>query len=197
MGRGALGMCGGYDGDMDLIVFCHDTNIRQILEEGGSYPTDFTELREWLKQGKLKAASVERYTSSSPNVPCNDGDLVAMASGARCGWGDVLERDLERVQEDLHYDWVTPRTARMVYGVVVDDKGKVNVAESEKLRKQMRDARKQRSVDAKEWWKEERQKVLKKEWREDLRNMFADALKYGKFRRDFLGMWQLPDDYAI
>jgi acetone carboxylase alpha subunit len=197
MGRGAIGMSGGYDGDQDLIVFCHDTNMRQILKEGGTYPTDFTQLREWLKQGKLKAGSVERYTSSSPNVPCKDGDLVAMASGARCGWGDVLERDLDRVQEDLHYDWVTPRTARVIYGVVTDDEGKVNVGESEKLRKQMRDTRRQRSVDAKDWWKEERQRVLKKEWREDLRNMFADALKYGKFRREFTGMWQLPDDYAL
>jgi len=120
-----------------------------------------------------------------------------MASGARCGWGDVLERDLNRVQVDLHYGWVTPRTARVMYGVVADDKGKVNVEESERLRKQMRDKRRERSVDAKDWWKEERQKVMNKGWREDLRNMFADALKYGKFRREFVGMWQLPDDYAL
>jgi len=61
----------------------------------------------------------------------------------------------------------------------------------------MRDKRKERSVDAKDWWREERQKVMDKGWREDLRNMFADSLKYAKFRREFMGMWQLPDDYAL
>jgi len=27
--------------------------------------------------------------------------------------------------------------------------------------------------------------------------MYADCLKYPKFRREFMGMWQLPEDYRL
>ena len=61
----------------------------------------------------------------------------------------------------------------------------------------MRERRKQRSVDAKDWWIRERRKVLKKDWHEDIRNLYSDCLKYKKFRDQFTGMWQLPEDFHI
>ncbi|MFO8009253.1 MAG: hypothetical protein R6U89_00420, partial [Dehalococcoidia bacterium] len=75
--------------------------------------------------------------------------------------------------------------------------GKVDTGESDKLREEMRERRRQRSVDAGEWWKQERQVVLEKSWPEDMYNMFADSCKYGKFQRQFYGMWQLPEDYSL
>ena len=197
MGRSGTGMCGGYPGVNDVIVFAHDTNMREILKEGKPYPTDFIEIREWLKDGRLKAGSVESYKGATPNIQCQDGDLFASTSGCRGGWGDVLERDFSLAENDVKYGWITADVAKTVYGVVTDENGKVRVAESDELRQQMRNRRKERSVDARDWWKEEREQVLGKQFSEDVYNMYVDNLKYEKFRRQFMGVWQLPEDYEL
>jgi N-methylhydantoinase B/acetone carboxylase alpha subunit len=197
MGRAATGMSGGYPGINDVVVFAHDTNMRELLKEGKPYPRDFLEVRKWLAEGRLKAGSVEVYNTATPNIPCKDGDLFASASTAMGGWGDPLERDFSLVESDVHYGWMTLDAARTIYGAVMDEKGKVKVAESDQLRQQKRKRRKERSVDAREWWREERQQVIRKEFPEDVYNMYADCLKYGKFRREFMGMWQLPEDYKL
>ena len=197
VGNTAIGMAGGYPGQCDLIYFGHDTNMREILDGGLPYPTDFVQIKECIKEGKLKVGSSETYNLATPNVDCRDGDIFAVAAGAKGGWGDPLEREFGLVENDLRYGWITPDVAKQVYGVVTDEKGKVKEKESEELRQQMRDRRKERSVDAREWWRQEREQVLGKEFSEDVYNMYADCLQYEKFRRQFMGMWQLPEDYKL
>ncbi|NQT48269.1 MAG: hydantoinase B/oxoprolinase family protein [Chloroflexi bacterium] len=197
MGRAAIGMCGGYPGVNDVVVFAHDTNMRKILNAGKRYPTDFTEIREWLKEGKLKAGSVEAFKSATPNIQCQDGDLYATASAAMGGWGDVLERDYALIEKDVKYSWITANTAKTVYGAITDENGKVKVAESDELRRQMRNVRKEKSLDAREWWKQEREKVLQQDFSNDVYNMYADIVRYDKFHTQFMGIWQLPEDYKF
>jgi acetone carboxylase alpha subunit len=81
--------------------------------------------------------------------------------------------------------------------VLTDTKGQVKVAESDALRADIRKVRKEKSLDAKDWWKQEREKVLAKEFSENVRSMYTDCLKWPKFRREFMGMWQLPEDYKV
>ncbi|MFC1945083.1 hypothetical protein ACFLX5_06410 [Chloroflexota bacterium] len=100
-------------------------------------------------------------------------------------------------EEDLRNSWLTTDVVKTVYGAITDEDGKVNVAESEELRQQMRKQRKERSINAKKWWEEERERVLNKEFPEDVRCMYSDCLKYGRFRIEFTGMWQLPKDYQL
>jgi len=197
MGRAATGMCGGYPGINDVLFFAHDTNMKELLRSGKPYPRDFAEIRDWLKEGKLKAGSVEVYKSASPNIPCQDGDLFASASTAMGGWGDPLERDYGLIEEDIQYGWMTPDAVKSVYGVVVDGQGKVKVAESDALRRQISRMREEKSEDALAWWRNERTLVLNKEFSEDVHNMYADCLNYDKFRDEFTGMWQLPEDYTL
>jgi N-methylhydantoinase B/acetone carboxylase alpha subunit len=196
-GRAGMGMCGGYPGVNDVVYFAHDTNMREIIKEGRPYPTDFIEVREWLRDGRLKSRHVEVYKSETPNIECKDGDLFACATAARGGWGDPLEREFSLVETDVRYGWLTTDVVREVYGVLTDEEGKVRVGESEELRQKMRLRRKERSVDARDWWRKEREQVLRKEFSEDVYNMYADILKYEKFRRQFMGMWQLPEDYRL
>jgi len=197
MGRAAIGMCGGYPGINDVVVLAHDTNMRKLLDRDEPYPTDFIQIREWLKKGKLKAGSVETFNSATPNIPCKDGDLYATASASMGGWGDVLERDFSLIEKDVNYGWITADVAKSIYGAVTDENGKVKAAETDELRQQMRNRRRERSVDARDWWRKEREQVLRKDFSEDVYNMYADCLKYQKFRREFIGMWQLPEDYQL
>lgn len=195
--RGAYGPCGGYPGLTEVDCFLHDTNMKELLEKGESYPSDFVEVREWLKEGKLKAGKVQYYAGNSPNVEVKDGDLFVTAAAAQAGWGDPLERELGLVEKDLYYGWITPDVAANVYGVVSDGNGKVKVTESEELRQGMRLRRKEMSVDAKEWWKQEREKVLQQDFSDDIYNLYADIVRYDKFGNQFMGMWQLPEDYGF
>ena len=197
MGGGALGMCGGYPRSNDVIIYAHDTNIREVVEHGGHYPRDFVEMTQMIDDGTLSVGSMELFNSPTPSIPCGDGDLFASTSGSMGGWGDALERKYDLVEEDVKYGWISPECAKTVYGVITDDNGKVNVEESDLLRKLLRNRRKERSVDAKEWWKLERQVVVDKKWHEDINNMFADSCKYDKFRNQFYGMWQLSEGYTL
>ena len=138
--------------------------MREILKRGLPYPTDFVDVLDWLKEGKLKAGSVEVYTGPSPNTQCKDSDIFAFAATARVDWGDPLDRVFSLVEKDMRYGSLTPDVVRTIYGVVTDAKGKVKAAESDELRQQMRSRRKERSVDAKDWWRKEREQVLRKEF---------------------------------
>ncbi len=196
-GACALGRNGGYPGMEEVIVFVHGTNMRELLDQGHTYPRDFREILDWIKEGKLTAESIEVYNDPSPNIPMKDGDLFATAAGQRGGWGDVLERPYDLIDTDLEYGWMTSDCARTVYGAVTNGNGHVDVAASDVMRQQMRNRRKERSVDAKEWWKQERQIVIDKRWHEDIYNMFADNCRWDKSRNQFYGMWQLPGDYSL
>jgi len=196
-GRLALGMCGGYPGFSDIAYFVHDTNMRELLNQGKPYPRDFVEIREWLKDGTLQAGSVEIFQGAGPNVPCKDGDLFATATAAMAGWGDPLDREYSLVQYDVQYGWLTPQAVTSVYGAVTDDSGRVDVAASNELRQQMFKERQQKSLDAREWWRQQREIVLRKEFHEEVHGMYADCMQYDKFRREFSGMWQLPEDFQL
>lgn len=48
------------------------------------------------------------------------GDVLVNNSGGGGGWGDPLDRDPERVREDVRYGYVTADRARSEYGVAID-----------------------------------------------------------------------------
>ena len=195
--RGAYAPCGGYPGLIEVDCFLHDTNMKELLEKGESYPSDFVEVRQWLKEGKLKAGKVQYYAGNSPNVEVKDGDLFVTAAAAQAGWGDPLERELGLVEKDLYYGWITPDVAATVYGVASNGDGKVKVKESEELRQKMRLRRKEKSLDARDWWRQEREKVLRQDFSNDIYNLYADIVRYDKFGNQFMGMWQVPEDYRF
>ena len=134
-------------------------------------------MNKWIEEGKLKAGSVESFKGPTPSIPCKDGDLFATAAGGRGGWGDVLEREYDLIEEDIKYGWLTETTVTTVYGAVVNKDKKVDRAASDKLREEMRQRRKERSVDASEWWKQERERVMSKKWHQ--MNRFVELLPAG------------------
>ena len=91
-----------------------------------------------------------------------------------------MERPYELAEEDLKYGWITPECARTVYGIATDSEGGVDVEASDLLRESMRRRRAERSVDARDWWKKERDIVIRKDWNEDVYNMFVDNCKVGE-----------------
>jgi N-methylhydantoinase B len=61
----------------------------------------------------------ERHAVTS-GLTLNTDDVIQVMTGTGAGWGDPLERPLERVQEDLKNGYITLEQAEKFYGVVLD-----------------------------------------------------------------------------
>lgn len=84
----------------------------------------------------------EVYGLPSPskfaNVRLSRGDRVRLVSPSGGGYGDPLERDPAAVAADVREGFVSVESARRSYGVVVDERGEVDEATTERLRASMR-----------------------------------------------------------
>ena len=66
------------------------------------------------------------------------GDVYRLITSGGGGWGDPLERDPKLVLKDVRDEKVSVKRAREAYGVVINETAmEVDVAETDKLRKQM------------------------------------------------------------
>lgn len=70
----------------------------------------------------------------TPDQPIAKGDLLSIRTGGGGGYGNPLERDPERVLEDVLEELVSIEAARELYGVVFDDNGQVDFAETDRIR---------------------------------------------------------------
>jgi N-methylhydantoinase B len=66
-----------------------------------------------------------------------EGELLSTYLAGGGGYGDPLERDPQRVARDVIDGLVTVEKARESYGVVVDERGDVDLAATEKRRKEL------------------------------------------------------------
>jgi N-methylhydantoinase B len=83
--------------------------------------------------GKAKAFKVERSGESTPLPNCYGvtlapGERVVSYSAGGGGYGPPHERDPARVVHDVVEGWVTPERAAEVYGVVIDEAGRLDAA---------------------------------------------------------------------
>lgn len=89
----------------------------------------------WV-HGPNGSASVKKRT----RYPIAPDDLVVFLTAGGGGWGDPLERDPERVAEDVREGYVSPEAARAEYGVVLDPRGAVDREGTAALRERLRAA---------------------------------------------------------
>jgi N-methylhydantoinase B len=100
---------------------------------GAALPNRFSVVR--------RDGAVERFaTGKTPGhvgLQAGDGFLVEVGGGG--GYWDPMERDLERVLDDVRSGYVSLEAARRNYGVVIRQQGRrfeIDMAETEQLRKQ-------------------------------------------------------------
>jgi N-methylhydantoinase B/oxoprolinase/acetone carboxylase alpha subunit len=65
-------------------------------------------------------------------VPAGERLLLELPGGG--GYGDPLQREAERVAEDVRLGLVTPDVARHEYGVVIDATGAIDETATDTLR---------------------------------------------------------------
>lgn len=97
-------------------------------------PNRFTVIRNG------EAISPSQFPGKVTRFPLKKGDLVVMESSGGGGYGDPLERDLKRIEEDLKEGLVTGERAKIRYGVLFEGK-EVDYEKANQLRRNMRDER--------------------------------------------------------
>jgi N-methylhydantoinase B len=66
------------------------------------------------------------------------GDRVVLRSAGGGGYGDPLEREPERVADDLRLGYISADVARQIYGVVIAEGGTVDAAQTARLRRKIK-----------------------------------------------------------
>jgi N-methylhydantoinase B len=123
----AAGLFGGYPAACNRRRFLKDSDARVQLESG-HIPYDTATLAGELVSFPAKMTRPTEFT-------LNDVYECGPSSGG--GWGDPIDREPERVAQDLREGAVSAAMARDVYGVVAPD-GAVDAAATDKRRAAIR-----------------------------------------------------------
>ncbi|MBI5503931.1 MAG: hydantoinase B/oxoprolinase family protein [Deltaproteobacteria bacterium] len=116
------------------------------------------------------------------------------------GLGDVLERDPQKVADDLDQLYLLPRCAQSIYGVVAqpgeDGRWSVDAEATTDLRRRMRCERLERSVPAEEWLRGERERVAAMDVIYPVKDMYRQSMQLStNFADAFRAFWNLPSDW--
>jgi len=75
------------------------------------------------------------------DFPLLKGDIVRMESSGGGGYGDPLKREPTRVKDDAFLGYIDPEKARRTYGVILDTRGEVDLANTKIERRQISQSR--------------------------------------------------------
>lgn len=208
MGNGHIssdwGLMGGYPAASGYRFEAHDTRLKEIIAEGGTIPcggdTD-PENPTW--EAMLPDARIKRDKQAiTTEAMFKDYDLYLNYMRGGPGFGDPLDREPQKVADDVNGGYLLARFADSVYGVVLADAGDgmkgVDVAATEARRRAIRRARLEESVQVSDWMAKEREKILNKEAGVHVQQMFAASFKLGpRFEQDFRAFWNLPAEWKL
>jgi N-methylhydantoinase B len=91
-----------------------------------------------------------RELESFGNVSLLAGETIISISCGGGGYGDPLERKVEKVALDVAEGWVSRERALNVYGVVLTDDGGVDTSASEERRRSLRERSRETTAAARE-----------------------------------------------
>ena len=190
-----VGMCGGYPALPFYTLHLHDTNSRALIEQGVPLPRDVFEARDYLERGVITARKVQdTYDTSPAGWQMMDGDLVFTANEMSSSWGDPIDRDPERIREDVADGWITSEVAETVYATIVRETSpktwELDVEGTQAARMAMRDRRRERSVPVRDWWQTEGERARRGAVPPEIADVYVDCLnRSDAFDVDFVGCW--------
>ncbi len=154
--RSAQGLFGGYPGAVKVGIEIKNTDLWHKMSGGDK---DFSSnVREMITKRPIKGDYIFRHNQRPPS-PLNHGDIFINMSSGGAGYGDVLERDPEKVVKDLRKGVISSWTAENVFHVAYSAETlEVDYERTEELRQKARETRKARGKRYDEFLKEWSQK---------------------------------------
>jgi N-methylhydantoinase B len=125
----SVGMMGGYPGTTNAYKYKRATDIGARMA-AGAMPADIAELKGEDVTLQLR----------QENFPQRPDDVYAVLWSAAGGFGDPLEREPEKVREDvIDQRSVSVAAARDIYGVVIAGDGRIDAEATRQLRRERRE----------------------------------------------------------
>jgi N-methylhydantoinase B/acetone carboxylase alpha subunit len=194
------GLFGGYPSAVCYRHSIKNTDMRRRIAERLPYPVsdrdpEASEMAANLEGEPLK----DNRCLHLPDLHSEYDFYLSVLSGGN-GLGDVLERDPDKVAEDLNEDFLLHRFAESAYGVVVKrgEEGKwiADSRATEELRSRMRRERLERSVPVSEWIESERSRVEEFDFIEPVAEMYRESFALSaKWTAKFRSFWNLPETW--
>jgi N-methylhydantoinase B len=126
----APGIMGGYPAVTNAYTFITDSDIQSRLSES-RMPEDASEV-----SGNSVLLGLRQQ-----NFDQTPDDVYAVRWSGGGGFGDPLEREVARIQQDLDAYSVSPEAAAEIYGAVIAENGLVDEVATEKNRDRIREDR--------------------------------------------------------
>lgn len=197
------GIFGGYPGNTGYRHNMHKTNMKVVIDEQLPYPTfegdpEASEISKWVE------AESEEFDNRALTLAETfyEDDIYLSVQRGGSGVGDPLEREPQAIEEDLNEKILLPRFAERVYGAVFkqDEKGKyqVDVKATEARRLVIRKERAQKAIPASEYVKQERERVINKDFYEPVRDMYQSSMQLSEhWAKKYREFWALPADFSF
>jgi len=196
------GLFGGYPAATGYRHNVHETDVIERARAGKPYPVcehdpEKSEMSP-LVDGKH---DFDKRTLTYPH-PFRQGDLYLSWLQGGGGLGDPLERDPDRVAEDVNHGFMLPHYAPKIYGVELrrDGDGTYSADEegTKKTREAIRKKRAERSVPVREYIETERSRVQRSKFIKPVRDCYNSCMtlspQWAKRYREF---WNLPPDFMF
>jgi N-methylhydantoinase B len=127
------GLAGGYHGLALNLLQARNGRLGDAIA-AGRWPGHRDQLEEIT--GGLSRIGPREFIAPLP-----PGDVIVVEHNAGAGYGDPLEREPERVRDDVELERVTRAAAARHYAVIIDDSGVVDVEATEQARARIREHR--------------------------------------------------------
>ncbi len=194
------GLFGGYGPGASYVHLAPETDLhrriaRRLEIPHGEGNPEHPEITSLLK-GKIFFGKDSQYISQ----PLREGALYEkfyLPAGG--GYGDPLDREPGRVENDVNLNLASADAARRLYGVAGKNFGggwKADSHATSRLRARLRRNRIARAVPVARWWRVEREKIQHGAIKDETGAMYADCLSRSPaWAREYSEFWALPDDF--
>jgi N-methylhydantoinase B/acetone carboxylase alpha subunit len=175
------GLFGGYPGACAYIHNIRNADLIERAQRGEAYPVcdgDF-ENPALMEIDGDREYKLDAFTTLQP---IGNGDLYLSVMKGAGGLGDPLLRPVEAVQRDVEEGHLLPRFAESLYAI----------SDREAARRR----RLERARPVREWWAQQRERVLAQDFIEPVRVMYAESMKLSpRWAAEYRGFWDLPEDF--
>jgi len=195
------GMSGGYPNATNYSLRAHDTDLAERFENQQPYPTGDSPPGEFDEdiEGDIERSTEGLYFPEE----FENYDLLHYQMGGGPGYGDPLDRSIEKLKEDIEEGFYTPEVVERVYGVLGtfdEDNREFTVDESatDQAREKLQAKRREETVDFQEFYETERERVREGDISEPAEWMFAGVFDLSEEWADyFREFWDLDDDFTF
>ena len=199
----ATGLMGGYPNATSYRSAMLGSNLAEVAQEKKPYPTGEGDPNDSELKKLLQGDYTIHKRGATLGRSLNNGDILHGNMNGSCGFGDPLLRDIELVKKDLEDEIYSPELVRRAYGVIAsyDKKNQewaVDKAATERERQRIRDIRRSRAVDFKEFFEMERQIVIEKKLIEPVKTMYRESMELSpRWAEEFKEYHRLPADFQF